>query len=67
MQIDRAIAELKEAIDPGQSCHIEAELAELIQREITLEYRIAWAVKQHRPRKHLRRFQQLTKAIELAA
>lgn len=67
MQIDIAIAELKEAIAPGQSCHIEADIAELIARDFSLEARLARAVRQHRPRKHLRRYRKLTKAMELAA
>lgn len=53
--------------EPGQPCHIEQDIAELIAREFSLSARLARATKQHCARRHLLRYQRLSKAQEVAA
>lgn len=69
--IDQAIAEFKQAIDPlCREFQLEAEIAELVRREFSLPSlaaKIDRARKAHRPRRRLIRYYQLKKAMELAA
>lgn len=53
--------------EPGQPCHIEQAIAELVEREFSLSARLARATKQHRARRHLLRAMRLQKALEVAA
>ncbi len=51
----------------GQPCFIERDIAELVEREFSLQARIARATKAHRARRHLLRYQRLARAAEIAA
>lgn len=51
----------------GASYEIEHAIADLVKREFSIEARVARAVKYHKPRRHLVRYQHLIKALELAA
>lgn len=52
---------------PGASYEIEHAIAGLVKREFSIDARVARAVKHHKPRRHLIRYQLLIKALELAA
>lgn len=52
---------------PSLGASIELAIADLVQREFSVEARIARAVKRHQPRKHLIRHLRLVKALEIAA
>jgi hypothetical protein len=65
--IDRDIAELRDAIDPLFDNIMEREIALLVHAEFSIEARIARATKAHRPRRHLRHAQRLAKTADLAA
>lgn len=54
-------------VEGGQPCHIERAIADLVAREFSLAARIERARKSHRARRHLLRFQRLSKAAEIAA
>lgn len=41
-----------------QFAELEHDIADLVRREITIQYRLDWARKQHRRRKHLTRAQE---------
>lgn len=44
---------------------LEADIADFVREHITVEYRLALAIRQHRRRSHLIRYRQLAKAKEL--
>jgi hypothetical protein len=45
---------------------LEAEIADFVREEFSLENRIARATRQHRKRSHLIRYRQIAKAAEIA-
>lgn len=59
--------DLPDHLLPGQSCNIEQEMAEQIARDFSLEARLDRARRLHRARRHLLRYQRLSKAQEIAA